>query len=235
MRRTLANMASFYTEQQSVDVREGLARRVQEGWFVGKVPYGYRNVRKDGRCVTEVDPVPPEILSDVEVRALMDACGRYAPRAIRNRALIAILYRGGLRINEALALYPKDLDLVGGAIRVLHGKGDKPRTIGIDPGAIAILQTLARCPRATRLQRHPSGVLHDRRQRRLRWLHPIAAAVARANRRHPEAGSCPRIPPHPRGAASRRRRGHRHHLQAAWDTSASRPRRGIWTTSRRLR
>ena len=35
MRRTLANMASFYTEQQSVDVREGLARRVQEGWFVG--------------------------------------------------------------------------------------------------------------------------------------------------------------------------------------------------------
>ena len=38
MRRTLANMASFYTEQQSVDVREGLARRVQEGWFVGLVP-----------------------------------------------------------------------------------------------------------------------------------------------------------------------------------------------------
>ena len=34
MRRTLANMASFYTEQQSVDVREGLARRVKEGWFV---------------------------------------------------------------------------------------------------------------------------------------------------------------------------------------------------------
>lgn len=36
MRRTMANMASFYTEQQSVDVREGLNRRVQEGWFVGK-------------------------------------------------------------------------------------------------------------------------------------------------------------------------------------------------------
>ena len=55
MRRTLANMASFYTEQQSLDVREGLARRVQEGWFVGKAPYGYRNVRKDGRCVTVTD------------------------------------------------------------------------------------------------------------------------------------------------------------------------------------
>jgi site-specific DNA recombinase len=58
MRRTLANMASFYTEQQSVDVREGLARRVQEGWFVNRGPYGYRNVRKSGRGLVEVDPVP---------------------------------------------------------------------------------------------------------------------------------------------------------------------------------
>jgi len=56
MRRTLANMASFYTEQQSVDVREGLERRVQEGWFVGKAPYGYRNVRREGRGVIELDP-----------------------------------------------------------------------------------------------------------------------------------------------------------------------------------
>jgi site-specific DNA recombinase len=60
MRRTLANMASFYTEQQSVDVREGLARRVKEGWFVGKAPYGYRNVRKEGRGMVEIDPVPAE-------------------------------------------------------------------------------------------------------------------------------------------------------------------------------
>ena len=56
MRRTLANMASFYTEQQSVDVREGIARRVAEGWFATAAPYGYRNVRKDGRGVVEVDP-----------------------------------------------------------------------------------------------------------------------------------------------------------------------------------
>ena len=56
MRRTLANMASFYTEQQSVDVREGLSRRVQEGWFVSRGPYGYRNVRKEGRGMIEIDP-----------------------------------------------------------------------------------------------------------------------------------------------------------------------------------
>jgi site-specific DNA recombinase len=60
MRRTLANMASFYTEQQSVDVREGLNRRVQEGWFVSRGPYGYRNIRKEGRGMVEIDPVPAE-------------------------------------------------------------------------------------------------------------------------------------------------------------------------------
>ncbi len=55
-RRILANLASFYTEQQSVDVREGLGRRVQSGLFVGKAPYGYRNIRIDGRSLIEVDP-----------------------------------------------------------------------------------------------------------------------------------------------------------------------------------
>ena len=56
MRRTLANMASFYTEQQSVDVREGLSRRVQEGWFISRAPYGYLNIRKEGRSIVEVCP-----------------------------------------------------------------------------------------------------------------------------------------------------------------------------------
>ncbi len=57
MRRTLANMATFYTEQQAVDVKEGLKRRVENGLFVCKAPYGYLNVRRDGRSLVEVDPV----------------------------------------------------------------------------------------------------------------------------------------------------------------------------------
>jgi len=55
-RRMLASMASFYTEQQSLDVKDGLAKRVQHGLFVGKAPYGYRNVRIDGRGLIEIDP-----------------------------------------------------------------------------------------------------------------------------------------------------------------------------------
>lgn len=83
--------------------------------------------------------LPPEVLTDAEIWALMNACGRHAPTGIRNRALIALLYRTGLRINEALHLYPKDLNLDEGSVRVLKGKGGKARTVGMDPGAIAIV------------------------------------------------------------------------------------------------
>jgi site-specific DNA recombinase len=55
-RRVLASMASFYTEQQSKDVREGLAKRVESGLFVGLTPYGYKNLRVDGRSKVITDP-----------------------------------------------------------------------------------------------------------------------------------------------------------------------------------
>src|SRR4051794_10191252 len=57
MRRTLANMASFFTEQMAVDISQGITRRVQEGLFPGRAPYGYRNVRINGRSIVEVDQV----------------------------------------------------------------------------------------------------------------------------------------------------------------------------------
>ena len=56
MRRTLANMASFFTEQMAVDISQGLNRRVQEGLFPARAPYGYRNVRINGRSIVEIDP-----------------------------------------------------------------------------------------------------------------------------------------------------------------------------------
>lgn len=55
-RRVLASMASFYTEQQSVDVKEGLQRRVESGLFMGMAPYGYRNIRVEGRSLVEIHP-----------------------------------------------------------------------------------------------------------------------------------------------------------------------------------
>ena len=82
---------------------------------------------------------PIEVLAREEVWALIKVCSNRYPTGIRNRALIAVLYRAGLRIAEALALRPKDLDREKCAVRVLHGKGDEARTVGMDPAAFAFV------------------------------------------------------------------------------------------------
>lgn len=86
---------------------------------------------------------PIEVLTPAEVDRLVSACGR-GLAGWRNRALITVLYRGGLRINEALTLMPKDIDLETGRVTILHGKGSrgkgpKRRVIALDPGACAIV------------------------------------------------------------------------------------------------
>jgi site-specific recombinase XerD len=83
---------------------------------------------------------PAEVLTADEVRALIRGCSNRAPTGVRNRALIVVLYRAGLRLDEALALRPKDVDAAAGTVTVLHGKGDQRRTVGLDAGAFAVLE-----------------------------------------------------------------------------------------------
>jgi len=82
---------------------------------------------------------PPEVLSEAEAIALLKACSSRAPTGVRNRALIAVLWRCGLRISEALSLELRDVDLNAGTVRVRHGKGDRSRTVGLDEQTTALL------------------------------------------------------------------------------------------------
>lgn len=82
---------------------------------------------------------PAEVLTKDEIRRLLDACGTKTWTARRNRALIVVMYRAGLRVAEALALRPCDVDPERGAIRVLRGKGGRARTVGIDRWGLAVL------------------------------------------------------------------------------------------------
>jgi hypothetical protein len=52
----------------------------------------------------------------------------------RLRALIVVLWRGGLRIQEALALGERDLDPRRGSLLVRQGKGGRRREVGMDAG-----------------------------------------------------------------------------------------------------
>jgi integrase len=66
-----------------------------------------------------------------EIIAVMRAAGANA-YGLRLRALIAVIWRGGLRISEALALTESDVDARRGSVLVRHGKGDKRREAGMD-------------------------------------------------------------------------------------------------------
>jgi site-specific recombinase XerD len=50
----------------------------------------------------------------------------------RLRAMIVVLWRGGLRIQQALALGERDLDPRRGSLLVRNGKGGRRREIGMD-------------------------------------------------------------------------------------------------------
>ena len=73
-----------------------------------------------------------DVLSSDEVRALLDGCNKRYYSGSRNRAVIAVLYRCGLRVSEALALSIHDVDLDNGKVQVRRGKGGKRRPVGID-------------------------------------------------------------------------------------------------------
>lgn len=111
---------------------------------------------------------PPEPLTPTEVLALLAACGRGACGK-RDRALIVVLWRAGLRISEALALMPKDLDVAGGRLAVLHGKGDRSRVVAIDAMSCAVI----------------SEWLDERRRLGLGGRHPVFCVVSEPTRGRP--------------------------------------------------
>jgi site-specific recombinase XerD len=80
-----------------------------------------------------------DLLTAAEIERLMRQCSRRAPTGVRNRALVAILWRCGLRIGEALALAPKDFDPDSGTLVVQRGKGGKRRVVGVDDGTVALV------------------------------------------------------------------------------------------------
>lgn len=56
---------------------------------------------------------------------------------LRNRALVVLLWRSGLRIHEALLLVPADIDFEHCMVTVRRGKGGEHGVCGIDRDALA--------------------------------------------------------------------------------------------------
>src|SRR3954449_8549933 len=111
------------------------------GYLTGRRP------RSKGRRYA---PDPPRT---EEIIAVMRCCGdgRHGDRA---HGLIVVLWRAGLRIQEALDLSELDLDSQRGSVLVRCGKGGRRREVGMDDWAFDQLQ-----PWLTSRQTMPVGPL----------------------------------------------------------------------------
>jgi integrase/recombinase XerD len=80
----------------------------------------------------------PRTLSPAEVERLIDAAKGTTPRALRDGALVELLYGAGLRVSEAVGLERTRVDLDERVVRVV-GKGDKERIVPIGAHAAEAL------------------------------------------------------------------------------------------------
>jgi site-specific recombinase XerD len=132
---------------------------------------------------------PAEPLTPDEVAAIIGECSARSRTGIRNRALLVALYRSGVRISEALALRPADVDLKRHTVRVLHGKGDKATVRGFHPSADDALARWIDTRKGLGLRNGPlfctldGGALSDRYVRNL--LHRLADRAGVEKRVHP--------------------------------------------------
>ncbi len=80
----------------------------------------------------------PKALTEDEITTLLEAPLGIEPLAIRDRAILEVLYGTGMRISECVTLSLDDLDFAGALLRVT-GKGDKQRLVPLGRLASAAL------------------------------------------------------------------------------------------------
>jgi integrase/recombinase XerD len=77
----------------------------------------------------------PEVLSEGDIGAILNAIDLSTPWGHRNRAMIETLYSCGLRVSELIGLQLSDLFFDDGFLRVT-GKGDKQRLVPVSGEAV---------------------------------------------------------------------------------------------------
>ncbi len=102
----------------------------------------------------------PTVLTPAEVDALLAAPQGDAPLALRDRAMLELMYATGVRISELVRLRTRDLDLDERLLRV-YGKGSKERIVPFgSPAGAALARYLAKArPRLAAAKPQSEGAL----------------------------------------------------------------------------
>ena len=85
----------------------------------------------------------PHVLNYAEVQALLAAPRGSDPTALRDRALLEVMYACGLRASETIGLELSDIDMHEGFLRA-RGKGSKERIVPLGRKAISAITAYLR-------------------------------------------------------------------------------------------
>jgi integrase/recombinase XerD len=117
--RRIAAIRSFFRHQQLVGAR-------------GDNPAADLDLPRRRRTL-------PRTLSPAEAERLVEAANGVAPRDLRDRALVELLYGAGLRVGEAVGLDKASVDVEQRLVRAV-GKGSKERIVPIGRQAVDALR-----------------------------------------------------------------------------------------------
>ena len=173
--RWLALHGSSLTAADEVQLKTYLAARLSAGTRAGGARFGSRSqarflsacrryyrhlVRErqrhdDPTAILEsprVGRALPKTLSTDEVTRLLDAPAGDDPLAVRDRAMLELMYASGLRVSELIGLRIAQVNLAHGVVR-LTGKGGRERLVPIGEPAVERLQDYLRLARPELLSR----------------------------------------------------------------------------------
>jgi integrase/recombinase XerD len=137
---TEATVSEFLTRLREGDAEHPPLSATSAARTVVAVRGFHRFAVRDGLAQTDPaagvkPPTPakrlPKALPLADVEAILEAAGSPGTTlALRDRALLELLYGTGARISEAVGLDVDDLDLVDGTV-LLRGKGSKERLVPV--------------------------------------------------------------------------------------------------------
>ena len=146
-RVTLAQLRSWLGEMlDEGSATATLQRRVScvKGFFAWALKEGHLGVNpalrlKAHRSRRALPEAPTRLEMGLTLEALATAAAEGEPQALRDVALVELLYASGLRVSEICDLKVGDVDLERSLVRVI-GKGNKERAVPMGGPARAALQ-----------------------------------------------------------------------------------------------
>ncbi len=148
LRTTHSDLAGFLAELAAGDEKRAPASPATLQRKAACLRSFYRHLRREELIVhdptTDLRSPPklmrlPKVLSREQVAELLEQPKGAGPLALRDRALLELMYACGLRVSEAIALEVGDVDSDEGMLRA-RGKGSKERIVPVGSSAVGALQ-----------------------------------------------------------------------------------------------